>query len=122
MVDAMERPIRPSTGEKWRRCIERWIQSGLTASAYAARVGLNVHTLRKWKYLLDRQDRQAMRLAAPQTLHTPASLPLIELRPRANSVDERIEVELGDGRRLRVPSTFEPQALRRLLGVLGEVP
>ena len=122
MVGAMERPIRPSTSEKWRRRIERWSQSGLTASAYAAQVGLNVHTLRKWKYLLDRQDRQATRLAASQTLQAPACLPLIELRARASSVDERFEVELGDGRRLRVPSSFEPQALRRLLGVLGEVP
>jgi hypothetical protein len=36
----------------------------------------------------------------------------------AGGLDKRFELELGNGRRLRIPARFEPAALQRLLGVL----
>jgi len=34
-------------------------------------------------------------------------------------VDDRFELELGSGRRLRIPPRFDAEALARLLAVLG---
>jgi hypothetical protein len=45
---------------------------------------------------------------------------LIEVRG-PDRTDERFELELVDGRRLRVPLSFDTDALRRLLAAL-EVP
>ena len=46
-----------------------------------------------------------------------AELPLVELRSSVES-DDRFELELGPGRRLRIPGTFDAEALERLLAVL----
>ena len=43
-------------------------------------------------------------------------MPLVELR--GGVVDDRFELELGGGRRLRIPRGFDADALARLLAVL----
>ena len=37
-----------SNQEQWRKRVQRWKDSGLTAREFAAEVGLNFHTLRYW--------------------------------------------------------------------------
>ena len=46
------------------------------------------------------------------------ALPLIEVRP-ATAGGEAFELELGGGKRLRIPVAFEVEALERLLAVLA---
>jgi hypothetical protein len=74
--------------DEWRRPVDRWKDSGLTAKEFAAKTGINAGTLQFWSYKLRR----------------PA--------PR------RFEVELGNGRRLRVPATFDASALKALFAIL----
>jgi hypothetical protein len=47
-------------------------------------------------------------------------VPLVELRP--SLIETRIELELGAGRRLRIPAGFDVESLRRLLSVLETRP
>lgn len=113
--------------EEWRKRIERWRDSELTAEEFAAEMGLNVGTLRHWKYTLDREARlscRPMQRAQRREMRTPEpkepALPLVEIQAAPSSGEGRFEIELGCGRRLRVPATFEANALRRLLMVLEE--
>jgi hypothetical protein len=96
--------------EQWEERVAQWRASGLTAREFAARNRLKVHTLRHWAWKLRREADGVTSLA-----RVPA---LIELHARA-ATDDRFEVELG-GRRVRVPPSFDPDALRRLLAVLEE--
>lgn len=113
--------------EEWRKRVERLRDSGLTAEEFAAEMGLNVGTLRHWKYTLEREARLSRRPGqrAPRREPEPPApqkpaLPLVEIQATSSLRDERFEVELGHGRRVRVPASFEAEALRRLLLVLEE--
>jgi transposase-like protein len=99
--------------ETWRRRVERWAQSGQTAAEFAAAGGFHAETLRHWKYKL-RREREGK-------TSTP-TLPLVEVITSAatTTADARFEIELARGCRLRVPATFDGEALRRLLAILGE--
>jgi hypothetical protein len=94
--------------EEWRRLVGRWERSGQTAAAFAADAGVNVKTLQFWRYALVR---------APDTGASAEVKGLVELRSVGWS-DQRFEVDLPGGRRLRVPPAFDGDALRRLLAVL----
>jgi hypothetical protein len=43
---------------------------------------------------------------------------IVEVRPTAAAAEGRFEIELGNGRRLRVPPVFEGAALKALLAIL----
>ena len=47
---------------------------------------------------------------------------LIEVRPVTAAVDDRFEIELNNGRRLRVPRSFDPTALKALVPALEAAP
>jgi hypothetical protein len=38
--------------DDWRKRVERWKDSGLTAEQYAGELGINAKTLQFWKYEL----------------------------------------------------------------------
>lgn len=102
--------------EEWRRRVARWQRSGMTARAFASASGVNAGTLRHWKYRLGREQR-----GAPAARSTGSSLgwPFVEV-VGTSVADGRFEVELGRGRRVRVPASFDVAALRRLVSVLEE--
>jgi transcriptional regulator with XRE-family HTH domain len=119
------------TREEWAKRVERWRDSGLSAAEFAAELGINARTLVYWKYILGKEargerrvwpSRKARTLRAARKVFGKAPAPsvvapgLVEVH--AVSRDERFELELGAGRRLRVPRTFEAAELRRLLDVL----
>ena len=119
------------TREEWAKRVERWRDSGLTAAEFAAELGINARTLIYWKYMLGkeargeqrvgpsrkaRQRRVARKLASKASASNPIATGLVEVQ--AVSRDERFELELGTGRRLHVPRTFDAAELRRLLEVL----
>jgi transposase-like protein len=88
--------------------VSHWKRSGLSAREFAARVGINPRTLERWSYELGRRARGERETALAT---------IVEVRG-TSSVDQRFEVELSGGRRVRVPSSFDAEALRRLVTAL----
>jgi hypothetical protein len=95
--------------ERWRELVEQWRVSGQPAREFAAHRGINAATLAHWKWRLGRETSSGAL----------AALPMIEVQARA-SHDERFEIELGASRRLRIPASFDADALRRLIAVLED--
>jgi transposase-like protein len=92
--------------DEQRRLIQEWKESGESAAAFAARIGVASNTLYRWR-----------------AASTSASLPestlarIVEVRAAVMPADMRFEIEFG-GRRVRVPASFDETGLRRLLRVL----
>lgn len=106
------------TRDEWRKRVDRWKDSGLTAAEFAAETGINAGTLQFWRYKL-KKDGGGDDTKKPTRPETPMSTSIIELRaPAAIQTDVRFEIELANGRRLRVPAGFDDSALRALIGVL----
>ena len=103
--------LRTAGRVRWRTDDARWVldrfvASGLTIGAFAAREGLSAQRLYRWR----------ARLGGPP----PAAAGFIEVTPMRTVSAAPIEVTLSSGDVLRVPETFSDDALRRLLAVLGE--
>ena len=95
--------------QQWRRWIALWQSSGLTVAAFCARHGLAPASFYAWRRTLPARAAQKVSLVPVQVVADaapPASRPL--------------EVVLADGRLVRVPSGFDPAALRQVLAVLRE--
>lgn len=121
-----------TTKDEWAKRVERWQGSGLSSGEFAAETGINPRTLIYWKWRLNKESRDAggADVAPPASSPRPrrarrwggrvlaetAPLPLLEVKAAVS--DARFELELGNGRRVRVPSEFEPAALQRLLSIL----
>ena len=114
-----------TTRAEWAKRVERWADSGLTAKEFAAELGINPRSLVFWKWQLKR-DAGGASATSPQRApmvsrrRSVAKLPLVELRP--SLLETRIELELGAGRRLKIPAGFDVESLRRLLSVLETRP
>jgi len=112
--------------EEWAKRVERWRDSGLTTAEFAAELGINPRTLTYWKWLLGKEARGEKRAwpkrnggpAGPSkpTHIAPPTPGLIEIEVAPS--DMRFELELRGGQRLRVPASFDPAGLGRLLDVL----
>ena len=83
--------------------------SGLSADAFAAREGLQVQRLRRWRERLGRKAAGKAGVAAFVELGQHAA---------ATAAANRIEIMLRSGRTLRAAETIDPVALRRLVDVL----
>jgi|SRR3954469_8269745 transposase len=105
--------------DEWRRRVERWKDSGLTAKEFAAETGINAGTLQFWQYKLKRGARPT-RSPRPRTPADTIVSSLVEVRAPVITtvIDQRFEIELINGRRVRVAVGFEPSALKTLLAVL----
>jgi hypothetical protein len=88
----------------------------MSLQAFAAAEGMNWRTLQHWKYVLGKEGGGGA--GARGDDDGSRELSFVELRPATVTTDGRFEVEVGDGRRVRVPPSFDVEALRRLLGVL----
>jgi len=109
--------------EEWAKRVARWKDSGLTAKEFATELGINPRSLVFWKWQLGKGSGGPVAESSAVSVKSgraPArTLPLIELgQPPAPA---QFELELGGGRRLAIPSTFDADALRRLLAVLESV-
>jgi len=105
---------------EWQKRIERWRDSGLSAEEFAAELGINVGTLRHWKYFLAKEGNGVRAQKQGARRRKPASF--VEVSPAAMSVAPSsstvsFELEIG-GRRVRIPAQFEAEALSRLIAVL----
>jgi hypothetical protein len=118
--------------EEWAKRVERWRDSGLTCTEFAAEVGINPRTLTYWKWILGKEARgekreysrskgrksRARRATGTGATPTAASIVAGIVEVQTVPRDARFELELGAGRRLRVPASFDAAELRRLLEVL----
>ena len=94
------------------RIVEAWQESGETGAAFARRHGVDPQRLSRWASRLRRPA------SAPVRFH-PVRVGGEDPRSRGGSV---IEIDLGGGRRVRVPPGVEVEDLRRVLAVLVEGP
>jgi hypothetical protein len=110
--------VQPKTSrEEWQKRVERWRDSGLSAEQFASELGINAGTLKFWGYKLGKEGRAAARPERSQGSAAPT--PFVEVRREPTA--SFFEVELGNGRRLRVPAAFEASVLERLLPILERV-
>ena len=101
----------PRKEQQWRRWIHQWEQSGLSVRAFCARHALSPPSFYAWRRALQQRDAAAA-----------AFVPVRVVRDEASAPARHIEIVLAGGRRVRVPSGFEPATLRQLLAVLREEP
>jgi transposase-like protein len=98
--------------EEQRRLIQEWKESGESAAAFAARIGVVSNTVYRW--------RAALTDAVPKIPESTLSR-IVEVRTAAMPADTHFEIEIG-GRLVRVPASFDEGGLRRLLRVLEAAP
>ncbi len=100
---------------EWTERVGQWRRSGLTAKAFARSAGVNAGSLTHWAWRLRRDARRAG--AAAQATGVPPASAFVEIAA-VGGVEACFELELGNGRRLRIPASFDAAALGRLLTVL----
>lgn len=99
---------------EWTERVRRWRRSGLTAREFAESIGVKAATLTHWAWRVGREGRGRGRT---EQRPVAVSARFVEVIAAAAG-DERFELELGNGRRLRIPTGFEAAALERLLVVV----
>src|SRR6516225_8691449 len=92
---------------QWRRWIDEWQASGLSARAFCQRRGLTVASFYAWRRVLRRR-------AAEKAAFVPVQVVADGVPTQASA----LEVVLADGRAVRVLPGFDAATLRRLLVVL----
>lgn len=100
--------------DEWRRVLARWRRSRMNLREFAAAEGVKWRTLQHWKYVLGKEAAGDGSTASGSG----SELSFLELRPARMAGDGCFEVEVGSGCRVRVPPSFEAEALQRLLGIL----
>ncbi len=111
--------------EVWEKRVERLRDSDLTDREFAAEIGVNVHTLRSWKWKLAAERRAK---GGTPKAHPARSRPAATRNggvPKATFVElelapsEPIELRVG-GVEVRVPIGFDEATLTRVVAVLRQ--
>jgi hypothetical protein len=106
---------RRATAEQWSTRVAEWKASGLPGPDFATREQIDVGQLRWWKWQLGkRKARAASSIVPVRIVHRIADRPKL---PGAG-----LEIVLRTGHAVRVPVGFDAETLRRVLGVLDELP
>lgn len=100
---------RHCTPEEKARILGEHERSGLSLLAFARERGLCYASLLRWR---------ARRLARPTPAETPADPRFVRVKIEGGGLGGDYVVSWPGGRTLKIPSQFEPESLRRLLGVL----
>lgn len=105
---------------EWPEHVRAWRRSGVTAQAYCAKRGLNVHTLRSWS------GRMQAEKASPPPEKAGAELRMALVRPVRPAAPSTMS-SAGTGVRLRVGAvyvevapSFDGEMLSRVLDVLEQ--
>jgi hypothetical protein len=102
---------------EWVEEVKRWGESGQSAHAYASAHGLRPGTLVAWKSKVG--DASAANAAGRKSAIGFLPVRVTEERgPVARATGDEFEVVLLTGRRVRVGSGFQGEALARLLQVV----
>jgi hypothetical protein len=98
----------------WQRRVAELESSGMSRAAFCRRRRLNYHTMTYWIRRLANSDE-------PGTGVEPASFVEVALPAEAEPALERpttYEVQLGNGRSIRLGTTFDDEAVARLIRTL----
>jgi hypothetical protein len=122
--------------EIWVKRVARWRESGQTALDFAAAYGLNADRLRHWGWRLERELEPATPTVTPppteSSPNTGVVVPFVEVQrapttatrvkvtptTKPEPTTESIEIITPSGLRVRVPSNFNDDALRRVLAAV----
>jgi transposase-like protein len=115
----MESQGKRTGREEWRKRIERWSDSGLSAEQFAAELGINAGTLKYWKYRLGKESTGSA-AAEPKLQRgtAPSVSSLVEVHAATMVAPSSFVLELERGRRLQIPSQFDGSTLELLLSLL----
>lgn len=102
----------------WQGRVDGWVASGVSCKEYAARIGVNPHTLAGWRHKLRRRG-PAVRPPAPACARgAPGFVDVTtELAAALAKESAVIELEVG-GALVRLRGQVDAEALSRVLGVL----
>ena len=122
--------VRGGSGraDYWREVIREQEASGQSIAAFCRQRGIGPASFYSWRTKLCQQVDPVGRQAAkfvPIELSTAPPTQAARIPSAGNPVPQAcsdFEVLLGNGRRLRVPASFDPQALRELLDLLETLP
>lgn len=105
----------------WRRVVERWKASGVAKSVFCAREGISDASLHWWLRQIERRDAEAKpaERMAPKQPRRRAKAAFVPIRVVAAAAQPALELVVA-GKVLRVPSGFDPDALRRLIACLED--
>src|SRR5262245_52250312 len=116
----MPRSVDSAKERQWLERFRRWHQSGTTIRAFCERHGLSEPSFYQWRRSLHLCGLiHADGSVVPSPEPAPAFLQVNVERAVASTANA-IELVLPRGRLLRIPSHFDPDALRQLLAVLEE--
>lgn len=104
-----------ATRADWKKRVQQWDKSGLSAAAFAAREGIEAKQLVWWRWKL--------RATPSEPAAAPLSFLPVRVVDRAAPPLPRsapIEIVLPNGRIVRVPPGFDPGALAQLLTIAAE--
>ena len=120
----MQKHIRRGR-EFWVRLVDEFEGAGAIErhKAFADRHGVRCYSFQQWLYRL-RRERLSAGHNAPRVdrrTRTARALPwpLVEVQS-GRVTDGRFEIESPGGWRIRVPTSFEAEGLRRLLAIFDE--
>jgi transposase len=120
MVRAAEERTMSSRGAEWAERVGRWRRSGRTAQEFARSIGVKAGTLKYWAWRLGHDARKRRRAERPRPRAAARVQPPQFIELIAGAVeDQRFELDLGKGLRLRIPPGFEAAALERVLRVVA---
>ena len=102
----------------WAKRVERLRESDLTAEEFAREIGVNVQTLRHWKWKLDGGQPTKGRPSKRKGTAEPSAT-FVELESSRVARAEPIELVVDGRVVIRVPAGFDASTLERTLRVLG---
>jgi transposase len=105
------------TREVWKKRVERWESSGLTAEVFASRAGVQAATLQHWRWRLGAEGRDWR----PKSKSQPKFVEVVSSGEPAGGPrgPEGFELVLAGGAVLRIPARVEGKALRHVVAVLA---
>jgi transposase len=118
MVMAMARRTkRLWSGEEKRSICFQTAAPGVSVAQVARRYAVNANLIFKWLRDPRYAPARASVLAPTEEAHfLPVEIVAEAMAPAAEPVaDNRIEIELADGHRMRISGSYDPEALARLI-------
>jgi transposase-like protein len=105
----------------WRRHIDQQRASRLSIRSYCHRHGLQDHSFYFWRRTIAERDLRG-KPASDQPLAAPAFLPVAVVDGPTRLRDTAIEIQLVDGRRVRIRAGCDRTLLADVLAILHAAP
>ena len=110
------KPRDPHKERYWRQLIQRWQRSGLSVRVFCECHALAVSSFYAWRRTITQRDRLTLPSQAPE----PVTFLPVHVRHDDAQPQPPVELVLADGRCLRIPHSFDPGHLRRVLHALED--